>query len=86
VTPGGHPATIAFSKRRTHVAQVTLSPEFQVVIPKEIREALALRPGEKLEVLRYENRIELIPVPPIREMRGFLRGMDTTLDRDADRA
>lgn len=68
------------------MAQVTLSPEFQVVIPKEIREALALRPGEKLEVLRYENRIELIPVPPIREMRGFLRGMDTTLDRDADRA
>jgi AbrB family looped-hinge helix DNA binding protein len=67
------------------VSQVTVSPEFQVVIPQEIREALSLRPGEKLEVIHYENRIELIPVRPIREMRGFLRGMDTTLDRDPDR-
>jgi AbrB family looped-hinge helix DNA binding protein len=67
------------------MAQVTVSPKFQVVIPQEVREALALRPGEKLEVFRYENRIELIPVRPIREMRGFLRGMDTTLERDPDR-
>jgi AbrB family looped-hinge helix DNA binding protein len=67
------------------VAQVTVSPKFQVVIPQEVREALSLRPGEKLEVFRYENRIELIPVRPIREMRGFLRGMDTTLERDPDR-
>jgi len=67
------------------VAQVTVSPKFQVVIPQEIREALSLQPGEKLEVFRYENRIELIPVRPIREMRGFLRGMDTTLERDRDR-
>jgi AbrB family looped-hinge helix DNA binding protein len=67
------------------VSQVTVSPEFQVVIPQEIREALSLRPGEKLEIIHYENRIELIPVRPIREMRGFLRGMDTTLDRDPDR-
>jgi AbrB family looped-hinge helix DNA binding protein len=67
------------------VAQVTVSPKFQVVIPQEVREALSLRPGEKLEVFRYDNRIELIPVRPIREMRGFLRGMDTTLERDPDR-
>jgi AbrB family looped-hinge helix DNA binding protein len=67
------------------VAQVTVSPKFQVVIPLEVREALSLRPGEKLQVFRYENRIELIPVRPIREMRGFLRGMDTTLERDPDR-
>ena len=67
------------------MAQVTVSPKFQVVIPQEIREALSLQPGEKLEVFRYENRIELIPVRPIREMRGFLRGMDTTLERDRDR-
>jgi AbrB family looped-hinge helix DNA binding protein len=67
------------------VAQVTVSPKFQVVIPQEVREALSLRPGEKLEVFRFENRIELIPVRPIREMRGFLRGMDTTLERDPDR-
>ncbi|HEY2738767.1 MAG TPA: AbrB/MazE/SpoVT family DNA-binding domain-containing protein [Thermoanaerobaculia bacterium] len=67
------------------MAQVTVSPKFQVVIPQEVREALSLRPGEKLEVFRYDNRIELIPVRPIREMRGFLRGMDTTLERDPDR-
>lgn len=67
------------------MAQVTVSPKFQVVIPLEVREALSLRPGEKLQVFRYENRIELIPVRPIREMRGFLRGMNTTLERDPDR-
>jgi len=67
------------------MAQVTVSPKFQVVIPQEVREALSLRPGEKLEVFRYDNRIELIPVRPIREMRGFLHGMDTTLERDPDR-
>jgi AbrB family looped-hinge helix DNA binding protein len=67
------------------VAQVTVSPKFQVVIPQEVREALSLRPGEKLEVFRYENRIELIPVRPLREMRGFLSGMDTTLERDPNR-
>jgi len=67
------------------VAKVTVSPKFQVVIPQEVREALSLRPGEKLEVFRYDNRIELIPVRPIREMRGFLHGMDTTLERDPDR-
>ncbi|HYO14558.1 MAG TPA: AbrB/MazE/SpoVT family DNA-binding domain-containing protein [Thermoanaerobaculia bacterium] len=64
---------------------VTVSPKFQVVIPKEVREALALQPGEKLEVLVFGNRIELIPVRPIREMRGFLRGIDTHLERDPDR-
>jgi AbrB family looped-hinge helix DNA binding protein len=64
---------------------VTVSPKFQVVIPQEVREALSLQPGEKLQVFQYDNRIELIPVRPVREMRGFLRGMDTTLDRDLDR-
>ena len=67
------------------MSQVTVSPEFQVVIPQDVREELSLHPGDKLEVFRYENRIELIPVRPVREMRGFLRGMDTTLDRDPDR-
>ena len=65
--------------------KVTVSPKFQVVIPQEVREALDLQPGEKLEVFHHENRIELIPVRPIREMRGFLRGIDTTLDREPDR-
>lgn len=64
---------------------VTLSPKFQVVIPQAIREALHLTPGEKLRVLRYSDRVEFIPVRPIRQMRGFLRGMNTTIEREDDR-
>ena len=48
---------------------VTVSPKFQVVIPQEVREALAIRPGEKLQVFQFDNRIELVPVRPIRELR-----------------
>ena len=64
---------------------VTISPKFQVVIPLAIREALGLKAGEKLNVMRYANRVELIPTRPIGEMRGFLRGMDTTVERETDR-
>ncbi|MBI2182445.1 MAG: AbrB/MazE/SpoVT family DNA-binding domain-containing protein [Deltaproteobacteria bacterium] len=64
---------------------VTVSPKFQVVIPKEIRESLKLAPGQKIQALLYENRIELIPVRPIKKMRGFLKGIDTTIDRQTDR-
>lgn len=64
---------------------VTLSPKFQVVIPQEIRESLQLKAGEKLRVVRYADRVEFIPVRPIRKMRGFLRGMDTTIEREPDR-
>ena len=64
---------------------VTVSPKFQVVIPKEIRESLKLAPGQKIQALLYENRIELIPVRPIKKMRGFLKGIDTTVKRETDR-
>jgi AbrB family looped-hinge helix DNA binding protein len=64
---------------------VTVSPKFQVVIPKEIRESLKLAPGQKIQALLYENRIELIPVRPIKKMRGFLKGIDTSIDRETDR-
>ena len=64
---------------------VTVSPKFQVVIPKELRESLKLTPGQKIQVLLYENRIELIPVRPIKKMRGFLKGIDTTVPREPDR-
>ena len=67
------------------VPTVTVSPKFQVVIPLAVRRSLGLRPGEKVQVFRYGNRIELIPVRPIREMKGFLRGIDTTVTRDRDR-
>ncbi len=64
---------------------VTVSPKFQVVIPKEIREALKLTPGQKVQALLYENRIELIPVRPVKRMRGFLKGIDTNVVREGDR-
>jgi len=68
------------------MAEVTVSAEFKVEIPEEIREALKIRPGAKLEIFKLGNRIELVPVRPIQEMRGFLKGIDTTLDRDRDRS
>jgi len=64
---------------------VTVSPEFQVVIPRAVRESLGVRPGQKVQVIRYENRIELIPLRPIQEARGFLKGLDTTVEREPDR-
>jgi len=68
------------------MAAVTISPKYQVVIPKEIREKLSLSPGQKVEAIMYDGRIELIPVRPIKTMRGFLKGMDTSIERDEDRA
>lgn len=64
---------------------VTVSPKFQVVIPREVRKALGIEPGQKVQVIRYEDRIELIPMRPIREMRGFLEGIDTEVEREPDR-
>lgn len=54
--------------------RVKLSPKYQIVIPKEVREALDLRPGQEVAVLRYRGRIELVPVRPTKEVRGLLRG------------
>ena len=68
------------------MGKVTISPKFQVVIPKDIREKLGLSPGQRVEAIAYENRIELIPLRPIRQMRGFLKGIDTSIKREADRA
>ena len=65
---------------------VTISPKFQVVIPKDIRESLKLAPGQKLQAIAYENRIELILQRPMKKMRGFLKGVDTDVPRGNDRA
>jgi len=64
---------------------VTISPKFQVVIPKSIRKALELRPGQKVQAIRYGDRIELIPVRPLAEARGLLAGIDTSIEREPDR-
>ncbi len=65
---------------------VTISPKFQVVIPRAVRESLGIKPGQKVQVILYNNRIELVPLKPIKKTRGFLKGMDTSIPREADRA
>ena len=64
---------------------VTISPKFQVVIPQAVREAMKLSPGEKMRVLQFGNRVELIRVRAPKEMRGLLAGMDIAIPRDTDR-
>ena len=67
------------------MAVVTVSPKYQVIIPQNVRRSLGIKPGNKVQVILYDGRIELIPVKPIKKMRGFLKGIDTTIDREADR-
>ena len=64
---------------------VTVSPKYQVVIPKMIRDALHLRPGQKMKVLEYDGRIELIPDRDLSELKGFLKGINTEFVREDDR-
>ncbi|MBU1570333.1 MAG: AbrB/MazE/SpoVT family DNA-binding domain-containing protein [Proteobacteria bacterium] len=64
---------------------VTVSPKYQVVIPKTVRESLNLRPGQKMQVVEYNGRIELIPERDIKELRGFLKGINTEFKREEDR-
>ena len=64
---------------------VTVSPKFQVVIPRAIRKSLNLRPGQRMQVIEYEGRIEYVPEKDISELRGFLKGIDTEFDREKDR-
>jgi AbrB family looped-hinge helix DNA binding protein len=61
---------------------VTISPKFQVVIPKAIRERLGLVPGQKVQAIAVGDRIEFLPVRPVSELRGVLRGLDTRVLRD----
>ncbi len=64
---------------------VTVSPKYQIVIPKEVRESMGIFTGQKIQVLTYQNRIELIPIKPMKMMKGFLKGIDTEVRRDKDR-
>ncbi len=64
---------------------VTISSKYQVVIPKKIRANLDLKPGQKVQVISYKGRVELIPQQSMEHMRGFLKGIETTVDREEDR-
>jgi AbrB family looped-hinge helix DNA binding protein len=63
----------------------TISSKYQVVIPRKVRRALGIRPGQKVQVIPYQGRVELIPIQPIKRARGFLRGIDTSVEREPDR-
>ena len=65
--------------------QVTVSSKFQVVIPREVRESMDIQPGTRVQVLQYENRIELIPLREPKSLRGFIKGIDTEVGRTGDR-
>lgn len=65
--------------------RVRISPKFQIVIPRVIRESLGLRSGTNVHIIQYDDRIELIPEKKMKSMRGFLKGIDTTIEREGDR-
>ena len=64
---------------------VLVSRKFQVVIPRAIREAHGIEPGQRLQALRYGDRVELIPVKPLAQARGFLAGLSSQVEREGDR-
>jgi AbrB family looped-hinge helix DNA binding protein len=64
---------------------VTVSPKFQVVIPRDLRRLLNIQPGQKLKARVQGDHIELIPEQPISAARGFLAGIDTLVEREDDR-
>ena len=63
----------------------TVSSKYQVVIPKEIREKLNIKVGQKFQILHHGERIELIPPKSVKRMRGFLKGNDRQVDREGER-
>ena len=65
---------------------VKVSPKFQVVIPKDVREKMKLAPGQKMQVIPFGDRIELVPRRRLSSMRGFVKGIDTSFERESDRA
>jgi AbrB family looped-hinge helix DNA binding protein len=67
------------------MSPVTISPKYQVVIPREVREKMRLTPGQKVHMIPYGDRIEMVPVRPISSLRGFLKGMDRAFKREPDR-
>ena len=67
------------------MSTVTLSPKFQVVIPQPVRDLLKLKPGQKLQIFALGERIEMIPLKPMKAMRGFLKGINRDFERESDR-
>ncbi|MBI4762713.1 MAG: AbrB/MazE/SpoVT family DNA-binding domain-containing protein [Chloroflexota bacterium] len=63
---------------------VTVSPKYQVVIPLKVRKQMRVKPGQKMHVIAYDNMVVFIPVRPIKQARGTLKGIDTKIERDEE--
>ena len=70
---------------RYDMPTVTVSPKFQVVIPKDIREQMRIEPGQKVQMMIYKGHIVLVPIRPMEELRGSLKGITATFEREEDR-
>jgi len=60
------------------MATTTISPKFQIVIPKEVREKLHLTPSQRLQVVEKGGVITLVPEVPLKSLKGVLKGMSKT--------
>lgn len=67
------------------MSRVTVSSTYQIVILKDVRDRLDIRPGQKVEAFAIRERIELVPVRPIEDARGILRGVEARFEREPDR-
>jgi AbrB family looped-hinge helix DNA binding protein len=61
---------------------VTISEKYQMVIPRAVREKWGIKPGQKVRLIVYGNVLEVVPVRDIKEARGFLKGMSSTIERE----
>ncbi len=64
------------------MAEVTVSSKFQLVIPREAREEIGLKVGEKVIVIVKDGIINLVPKRRLENLRGFLKGMNPGAIRD----
>ena len=66
------------------MATVKVSSKYQIVIPQDVRERIELKPGQEVVIIEKDGVIHVIPLKPIKEMRGFAKGIDTTNLRDEE--
>jgi AbrB family looped-hinge helix DNA binding protein len=71
-----------FNREEIDMDTVTVSPKYQVVIPRSVRERMHIRPGEKFQVICFDDRIEFVRTQPMKKMRGFLKGLDPAFTRE----
>ena len=64
---------------------VTVSPKYQIVIPKDVREQMGIEPGQKMAVMVFQGRIQVIPLVPMEELKGFAKGIEVEFEREEDR-